>query len=220
MALTATLANLRQRAQQRADQENSTLCSTAEWNQWINDGWRELYEALIGWGQEYYLSSAPYMTTVGVDTYALPADFWRARGVDALVGGETLSLRSFMFEERNRYKLSGTWRRGEAIYYRLRGSNIAFIPAPTVATTITLWYYPTPVTLVNDADTIDGVVGWDDFVVLHAARKAAVKEESLELAAELLSELQAQKQRIQDGAPPRDAGYPERVQDVVGWGWD
>lgn len=222
MARTVRLDALRAQVRRRADQEsggqsNQQLCSEPELNDYINAAWCELYEMLIGWGQEYFLLSSSITTVSGTSDYDLPSDFFKLRGVDVtLSSDETFSAHPYMFEERNSYRLGGSWQPGWPVWYRLKGDSIGFIPIPTGVYTATLWYYPVPATLVSDGNTLDGVNGWDDFVVVTAAAKAAAKEESDGLVAQLTRERMALIQRIQSSAPSRDAGAPERVQDVVG----
>ncbi len=223
MARTVRLDALRAQVRRRADQESGgeasqQLCSDPELNDYINTAWCELYEMLIGWGQEYFLSSSAVTTVSGTADYDLPDDFFKLRGVDIEVGGVKFSAHPFMFEERNNYADPGLmWNSGEPVLYRLKGSQISFIPEPAGVYPITLWYYPVPIALVGDANTLDGVNGWDDFVVVTAAAKAAAKEDNQELVAQLARERGALTSRIKSLAPSRDAGAPERVQDVVGW---
>lgn len=64
----------------------------------------------------------------------------------------------------------------------------------------------------NDSATIDGVSGWEEYVIVDAALKAMGKEEtdpSLIAQQKLMM-----KQRLQDMAANRDAGNPARVADV------
>jgi hypothetical protein len=69
----------------------------------------------------------------------------------------------------------------------------------------------------------DGFGGWLDYVVVDAARKALVKEESDVTA--LLQELAVLEKRIECAAENRDAGFPATVVDSTrsgnsgGWGW-
>lgn len=78
------------------------------------------------------------------------------------------------------------------------------------------------VTLVRawvDSTQVDGVSGWEEYIVLDAAIKAAGKEET-DVSA-LMAEKQAMKQRLIDMAQNRDAANPSTVADVQGseYGW-
>lgn len=64
----------------------------------------------------------------------------------------------------------------------------------------------------SDATTFDGISGWEEYVVLDAAIKGVVKEESDPSA--LMAEKEAMRQRIMATAMGRDASLPSRVSDT------
>lgn len=221
MARTVRLDALRVQVRHRADQSGSKFCSDPELNDYINTAWCELYELLIDSGSEYRLETDTITTASGTSAYDLPSDFFRLRGVDiAISADETLTAHPYMFEERNTYRTAGAWAPGYPVWYRQSGDTVKFIPEPTGVYTVTLHYYPVPTALVSNQNTIDGINGWDDFVVVKAAMKAAAKEENAGLVSQLAAEAAGLATRIRNAAPKRDAGAPERAQDVVGWGGD
>jgi hypothetical protein len=65
----------------------------------------------------------------------------------------------------------------------------------------------------RDDTTIDGIAGWEEFVIVDAAIKAKIKQE------EDVSDLRVQReemvQRIQSMAEGRDAGQAHHVSDVM-----
>lgn len=63
-----------------------------------------------------------------------------------------------------------------------------------------------------DSTTVDGVSGWEEYIVLDAAIKAMGKEESN--IQELMAEKMAMKQRLIDMAANRDIANPATVADV------
>jgi len=223
MPRTATLSSLRDQVRKRADVENSTArFPDAELNTYINQSWTELYDLIIESGGESYLNSTQISTSNGTDTYSLPADFYKVRGVDVDVGGPgPLPMRQFSFEERNFYLYNSGWQYGRPVRYRLYGANIKFIPKPSGVYTVTVWYYPTPTSMVSDSDTIDGVSGWEEYVVIDAAVKVLTKDDRD--ASLLVGAHGAVRQRIVDMAMNRNAGEPERVDDVevpnLGFWW-
>jgi hypothetical protein len=218
MARPVSLGTLRADARLRADMPSAGFCSDAEVNRYINQGYTELYDWLIASGEEYFMSSTTINTTSGTDTYALPNDFFEIRGVDVNIGAQqVLTAHRFTFEERNRYKLIVTgWFFNEPCWYQLRGTNIVFMPAPQGVYIVTVWYYPIPVAMVSDSDTIDGVNGWDEIIVLDAAIKMLQREESFDAADRLKADKAAIKDRILRRIAARDAGSPARVSDVRG----
>lgn len=190
MARTVTLATLRQKAQQRADMENSTFLSTAEWNGLINDSAAELYDLLVDAYEDYFKSTYSFATTANTANYTLPADFYKFLGLEQVTGtNQTITCEPFEYAERNHYQLY----------------NSAGI-------TFNLDYVPACPLLVADTDTFDGVNGWEEYIVIDAAIKARIKEESD--VTDLGAQKAAMAKRIEDSAPNRDAGMGGRVVDV------
>lgn len=73
-----------------------------------------------------------------------------------------------------------------------------------------------------DSTSLDGISGWEEYVVVDAAIKAMIKEESDPSA--LMSRKMELKQRVIDSAANRDASLPSRVTDTssidLGWPGD
>ena len=216
MAKTATLSVIRTEAKQRAEMENSTFVADSEWNGYINRSYAELYDMLVQkFGPEYYITSSTVTTVSGTDSYALAADFYKLLGVDLLVSGtDYVTLSPFMFSERNQFGSVARILRGGApdYRYRVQGSNLVLRPVPKEARTLKVWYIPAYTTLSQDSDTLDGVNGWEEYVIVDAAMKALSKEESD--VSVLMAQKQALIQRIEAAAQNRDAGAPLRMVDV------
>ena len=213
---TVTLLSLRNQARQRADMENSTFVSDSELNTYINASAAELYDLLIGVYEDYKLTSQNIAVVPGTDTYTLPTDFYKLRGVDLVLDslGNAVTLKPFNFQERNSYLFTPTWNVVGLSYlrYHMQGNSIRFVPVPNTAQSIKLWYIPAISTLSLDADLLDGVNGFEEYVVIDAAIKMRTKEETD------TSELERQKAlmitRVNAMAANRDAGNPEKVADV------
>ena len=190
MARLATLASLRLQAQQRADMENSTFLSPTEWNVLINASATELYDVLTTVYEDYFQDSSTFTTSSGVSKYALPSDFYKMLGLDQNTGASVpVTCTPFQFAERNRF-----------IDYNSPGQ------------TFEVFYVPACPLLVADSDTFDGVNGWEEYIVIDAALKALIKEESP--VGDLGATKLAIKKRIEESAPNRDAGMGNRVTDV------
>jgi hypothetical protein len=97
------------------------------------------------------------------------------------------------------------------IRYRITGSNIQLVPLASSGQTFRIQYAPRPLTLMQDTDTVDGVAGFEELIIIDAAIKAMQKEESD------CSVLMAQKaemlEQIEAAAANRDVGEPECVSD-------
>jgi hypothetical protein len=227
-----TLGSIRTELRQRIDRVNSQFFTDAELNGYISNSYKELYDILVQkFGDDYYVATPYQFTTDGTnDTYALPADFYKLLGCDAQYNGAGstngwITLRQFMMAERNSYTLPNY----QAFYgitnlrYRLRDDNIWFIPVPAAGQVCRIFYIPRPAALTADADTVDGVSGWEEYILLDAAIKCMVKEESDPSA--FAAQKMAVLQRIESAAENRNAGAPQTVSDIHqsfwpygGWG--
>lgn len=219
MSTTMTLAALRTAVRQRADMENSQFVTDAELTSYINQSYFELYDLLVQkYGDNYYVATPSTFVTDGVSLqYNLPADFYKLLGVDLALSTSSdsyVTLKPFNFTERNRYNAPNT----QSLYgvtnlrYRVNGSKLMLTPLPTSGQTIQVWYVPTMTQLAADADTMDGVSGWSEYVIVDAAIKCLQKEESD--CAVLMAQKQALISRIENAAENRDAGSPATVADT------
>lgn len=219
MASTVTLSTLRTRAKQRADMENSSFVSDTEWLSYINDAYGRLYDLLVkAYDEDYYMSSTDFTTTTA-SNYTFSGmsltDFYKLRGVSLIPSaGEEIPLKRYTFSDRGRTNNNYSSNRlgRTALRYRLRGDSIDLKPDPESGQTVRLWYIPSITLLSGDSDTVDGVNGWEEFIVISAAIDALNKEESDPSA--LMAKLQSYLDRIETMAEDRDVGEPAKVSDV------
>lgn len=224
---TMRLSDLRIATRQRADMVNSFFVSDDELNSYINQSYFELYDILVQkYGDDYYFAPPLTFSTDGTSQfYALP-DGTNYNGAPALykfvgldLGLSTtqdsfVTIRPFTFAERNRYAVPNfqSFYGVTNLRYRLNGSNLYLTPVPSQGQHLRLWYIPRMNQLVNDADTVDGISGWTEYIIIDAAIKCLQKEESD------ISVLGAQKMamisRIEAAAENRDAGNPAVVSDT------
>jgi hypothetical protein len=223
MAKTVTLASLRNQVRQRANMEASLFVTDTEVNQYINNSLGAFNDLLIAADASYTRKSYTFTLISGTATYSLPTDFRSLCGVEyANTASPTgwLDVRSLPFQERNRYTLMPAVVTSYVPPFRyfLNGSSVTLAPTPSASGTVQLWYIPAFTTLASDSDTVDGVNGLEEFVILDAAIKCLQKEESdvsvnLAQRAELVA-------RIQAMAKDRDSNEPARVSDngtLFGW---
>lgn len=233
-----SLGELRQRSQQKADLVNSQFITTNEWNFYINESAKELYDLLITVYEDYYVAPRLLIETItnqqfydlpnGQNYAGVPA-LYKLYGVDLGLNSSNnafVSLKKFNFIQRNKYvfpqitsSLLGVFN----LEYRLIGGQIMFIPGPTQGQPFGLWYYPRLKTLLQDTDILDGISGWELYVICRAAKYALDKEESD--TSRITEEIGYLKQRIESSAMNRDAGQPDTISDVRtsnerwgGWG--
>ena len=85
MARTVTLASLQAQVRQRADMLASSFVTDDELAEYINQSVAELYDLLVQTDEDFYTRGLEQ--TVTTPAIALPADFYKLRGVDARVSG-------------------------------------------------------------------------------------------------------------------------------------
>lgn len=218
---------------------NSQFCTDPELTGFINASYYELYDLLVQkFGNEYFVAldttGKPYQFTTttaemyplpdGTSTYKMPDTttnapaFFKALGVDVQIDSLTwASIHRFGFAERNSGDYPVITPGRSDLRYRLNGSNIwlrSGRSSPAAGLLIRVWYVPRLTALSLDADVLDGVSGWEEYIVVDAARKALEKEESD--ATHLERAKAALVQRIEAAAENRDAGSPATVSDVRG----
>lgn len=224
------LANVRLAAQQRADRVNSQYVTKAEWNSYINQSYFELYDLMVTTYEDYSVAVPVDFVTDGTsDKYALPngvnydgaRPLYKLLGIDCgLANGVNgyVTLKKFNFIARNKYvfpNITSTFLGVFNLQYRVMGSNIMFIPTPSAAQVMRIWYVPRLRSLLQDTDIMDGISGWDEYVIVDAAIKALQKEESD--VSVLMAQKMALKSRIEESASNRDAGQPDTVSDTRSW---
>jgi hypothetical protein len=226
-----SLLTIRSTAQQRADMVSSPFITDAEWNSYINASARELYGLLAQkFGDDYFVQLPPYtfQTDGESDWYTLPQDFFKLRAVDLQLTtspGGYYSVKPFNLPERNRFSLPNL----QTFYgvlanmrYRMAGNRLWLIPRPQGGQTIRIFYVPRMTELVEDTDVLDGVSGWEEYVVVDTVIKALAKEESDTTVFERAKA--ALVARIEAEASNRDAANPKTVSDTAyqgmsGWGY-
>ena len=210
MARTFTLIQIRTRARERADMVNSSFITDSELNGYISASYAELYDILVQSGLLYFTPTAQTITGNGSETYAVPSGYYGTVRVDRQEGSNFYPLQEYMITERHVHENGGG---SEARVYSAQGSNISLLPAPSSGTYRHI-YIPAPVDLTASADstTIDGVSGWEEYIVVDAARKMLQKEESSTTGVE--RDLLRLKERIEEMAQNRAWSTPRRVVDV------
>lgn len=213
------LLNTRTVIRQRCDMVNDTFISDAEFNSYINYSYYELYDLILQKFADDYYEAKPYTYTTasGQQLYPLPLDFYKLMGVEVALNpsdpNSWVSLRKFQFIQRNLWNYPNvyTFYGVTNLRYRLNGNNLYIVPIPSAGQTLRIWYAPRLSQLINDTDTLDGVSGWEEYVIADVCIKALTKEESD--ASVFMAQKAELKQRIEEAAENRDVGEPEVIGD-------
>lgn len=226
VAAVRSLADLQTEIRQRCDQEGTTFVADAtELANWINQSAAALFDLILDYaGQEAFLTRDDLSIVAGTDTYDLPTDFYRLVGVDVLFDGRWKALDRGGFIDRNRWQDAG-WTSPRDTRYMLRGrttagvQQIMFIPEPTGAFDVRVWYLPLATTITTGTPPEDPAVslvsfnGWDEWIVCDVCAKVLEKEES---ASRPFLQRRAETQlRIIAAAKQLDSGEPLRMRDVL-----
>jgi hypothetical protein len=181
---------------------------------YANQSILRLYTLLDRLDNTYYEKSFVFTTSNAVATYGLPNDFWNLKGVVvSLSTSQSVRARRYNPAESSDLDNNSVWNNSTyPIFYRLKGKNILFKPAPAGAYTVTLEYTPEPAKLQDTTSTVDFPVGFERWVVLDAAIKCKMKD-SLDPGL-LKSEKSELEEWITTLGSTRDAGEPDTVQDV------
>lgn len=193
----SSLLQLRTWARQLSDTENDPFVTDTELNALANRHQTEVYDRLVDAGPpERFASTATYTTSVGVPQLGMGADFRNLLDVYLVVDGFRTALQPMRNGARGNYQ------------------------APTQAYSIEIEYIPTPLDLVDDTDTFDGVSGWDELIANLMARDIMIKREADPSA--VMSNIARLEQRIATRSKGYDKGHPKYITDLddaPNWQW-
>lgn len=214
MARQRTAQSVIDEARALADQVVVSLVSAAQALAWCNAGYAELVDMLSNVDPDRYLLSSDIATTQGTTAYELPEDFARGRRVDVLVGGRPYPVPPFALQEppyTNAYPFDQSTP-GAFTRYRYVGNEIWFDPDPGT-NTFRLYYVQAP-QFLDANDSIDGVAGWESWIVCFIAIRMKIKEDKDASTVALSAEMARIEARIKASASRRDAGMATTVADV------
>lgn len=213
MSKTVQLSDLRTQVRDRFEAYSDQI-SDSTLTAWINASYYKLYNLLLRHSPDWYLASADQNLTISTREYTLPAACYRVRRVDVLLSGsEWTTLSPYMLHEEN--ALDG-FRIASASTYRylVTGGKIRIAPLPnaTVTNGLRIFYNPVPTAMSNGTDTMDGVSGWEEYVILDTGIKVFHKLDWD--ATPLVLERRDIEMSVKSMAGGQDAGNPRRVRDV------
>lgn len=147
---------------------------------WFDASYAEFYDLITETNSEAFIKPDPYLITLVADQmyYSLPQDFYKIKQV--LIGdsaGYTPMLRT-TFSEVGDNQSTGMNRLEYA--YGLFGEKLFITPAPDYAETdgVKVYYIPVPQRFSSDNDLVDGIAGYEEYIVADLCLKNAMREES------------------------------------------
>ncbi len=189
MSRTVTLTQLRSDIATQADIVGATArYPNATLNRFINQSIQRFREKLSSEGATHYLVNVAGTLTPGaispfpfgvIDLSAVNPSVVRTYGVDiTLTSGIVTTLSHSPFQSRADF--GGPIVKGEPrawAHYQTR--KVAIMPAPSEAYPYNVWYLPVLADLAADADTFDGVAGWEDFIVWDVVTRLIIRDQYL-----------------------------------------
>lgn len=207
-ARTRQLDELRDEVRQRSDTENDPHITDAELTRWINQSaarwWGHIVRAR---GEQYVMTTATPSTVAGTATVAVPSDFFKLKGIQ-WDRGSSKRQRIHRIELQDFLRLdvdSRDWTTGR-LRVMVEGTNFRFHPTPNAVYNLIVWYIPAAPQLSADDDTLDGVNGWEEWVVLDAAIKVMAKQKRDSSLLEderklVMKDIQSVSDDVDDGEP-------------------
>ena len=230
------LGYLKYQSKLKADKLNSNFLTEDEWGFNVNQSIFELYDILVTkFGDDYVMAPSYVFTTTGAIDYPLPDGspafqntvsqtapaIYKLLGVDcgvAVGNNAWVTLPKYNWIDRNKFVYPQLTANALGVFnlsYRQMGNSLFLLPRPSAGQYIQVWYVPMMTQLLKDTDMMSfSISGWSELVMLDAAIKALLKEESFEQAQMLQAEKDRQMLRIETTAANRDIGQPNTVSDT------
>lgn len=167
-----------------------------------------------GLGDRFLSSTTISITTADGATYALPATFDHLISVDLVANGVRSWLSAYEMNERPELINPISSYSGTPLTYRLRGSNIEYLPTPQGTFTSTLWFTPTPTNWATDGsdatsvwDTINRL---DEYIIAYASIPIFFKDKRLDLHQSCRDIVASLTDEVRGLAHARDRNSPPR----------
>lgn len=235
-----SLGYIRYLARLRADMLNNQFLTDDEWNSNINQSVYMLYNELVThYGEDYFVSVPYILSTTGADSYTLPDGsdafqinvgtpqqtkapaLFKLLGVDcsaSIAGNAWVTLPRFNWIDRNKFVYPQLQANAIGLFnlsYRQMGNQLQLIPRPAAGQFLQIWYVPVMSQLLQDNDMLAfSFSGWSELVIVDAAIKALLKEESFDQANALQGIKNSLMESIGTSAANRDVGQPNTISDT------
>lgn len=234
------LGELTTRVRRRADMVNSTFCTDAEIEEYIEHSFGDLFDLIIeSSGARHWIAITGGTDTVaGTAAYTdleitaeLPAQIYKVIGVDVQWNGKWRSIKpAGSMADWNRGEDGTGWTSWEEIrYFFYQAASLTDVTEPGTGLEQVIRFYPTPqgvhtfrvrfIPYPNDWSSaplsyLQSYSGWDDWIVCDAAAKCLEKEESFAHADRLMRRRDQLSDRIRWHARTMNEETQGRIRDV------
>ncbi len=188
----------------------------------INQGGAELWDIILdAKGKAFGRSSTPWEISTTEDTIeytsSFPDDFLEVLHVRMTCPyGAPLDPLASPEEAFHRDGTS----QGVPLYYDVIPGGVQLFPKHQAGCCVVVEYAVAFTDLTDSASSYyDGINGWEDYLVCHAAREVALKEGEIPFAREMSDEKQRIEMRVRKRAAKRDNFRPRSAKDIRGARW-
>jgi hypothetical protein len=169
VAVSAIIAG----ARSRIDDAGGAVSDSTDILIYVRDAWKHLYSLYVGAEPDRFRTEA---SVSGAATVALPADWLATIAVDyEQSAGIRYPLRRL--QEADRHSFNGTSSGGNALAYRIIGTNLCLYPTPSGGTYVHV-YIPTAPAIADATTQLDVRAGHDGYLQKVVARELLMKEEA------------------------------------------
>lgn len=216
--MSTTLLQLRDRIRQRSDNEyaDGEFVTDTELNGLINVSHKHLFGLLAESGLHTVAETVYDVVSDGSLNYALPDDCFAVAGVFRVDNGEYYPM------GRHSQRIYPSDRvEQRAVTYRNHGaleSAVIELNPRTSTDTYKVRYIGLPADFTADTDTMEGVAGWEEWIIYDVAIKILTKEKIWDAVDRLQGQQDRMSAKIQAEASERDLHHSATVKDVRGSG--
>ena len=210
--LNYTLRAMQDRVITLVDDKREEKVNRNELTTWINEAYQKAQNFLRRKDQKYAMKNSGALNfTAGTAEYTMPTDLYQLFRVDVAMNGATQYRHATYMDLRDDDPLINNAYSDLDPFFYFIASSIGFKPTPQSGT-YKLWYYPQPLTLVNDADTLDDPFkSYADIFVEYAISRFFTKEYDQVRRAEHFQSWQAGLQTCIEDLAGRQINSPQGV---------
>ena len=176
MARSYQWSEIRNRIRQRVNKEKSQFVTDSEINGLMEEAYATMYNKLVNTNENYFITSTTISLVAGTANYDLPTDFFKLKGIDISRNGFLYPMNLVPWDHRNKYQVTTSYQ-STPIDYMFYGNQIRFLPIPNAGFSVTAYYIPAPPVYVSDSTLIDGVAGFEKYIIYSVASIIRAKEE-------------------------------------------
>lgn len=210
MARAFTGQEIIDRARQMANQVKSAFCTPEEVLTWLSEEYADFYDLLLGSDPDQLAVSRYDIPIIaGTTRYDMPANFYSLVGVEKQKGTRWIDLEPYSVAERNAFQTVT----GEAFAYRQDGAGVELVPPPNAGTYRAV-YYAAPSDITDATVTIDGIAGWEGYLIRRLALRMAVKEGVPATIATIKADLDEYRRTLLERQSNRKPTITRSIRDV------